>query len=207
MAFFSRFKSAGAPAPSNDSAGRLSTRESVKKPILLRAHTSGINDLACDIKCMPCMDTLPLIQQKTLALVQCTHSESQAKTRLDRIQRRRYCCLGRGDCQFSCALDLNSIVLIFVQPVKIKTERSATPRIIEAGLGEVLCVFYNPATKQFWTSHKAHNTIIMWSSSGSKDREIKCAFPPAYTIPLMDTAPTTPSPLPTISAGSNRHIL
>jgi hypothetical protein len=68
----------------------------------------------------------------------------------------------------------NSLIL-FVQPGKIKTERSGTPQIIESGLGEVLCVFYNPETKQFWTSHKTSSTIVLWSSSGDKDREIKCA--------------------------------
>jgi hypothetical protein len=76
---------------------------------------------------------------------------------------------------------------MFVQPVKIKAERTAAPHIIEAGLGEVLCVLYNPATKQFWTSHKANNTIVMWSSTGNKDREIRCLFP---TVPLF------PSPNP-----------
>jgi hypothetical protein len=64
MAFFSRFKSVGAPAPSNDAA---STRESVKKPILLRAHTSGINDLACDIKYVLCLSAILRIQQKATA--------------------------------------------------------------------------------------------------------------------------------------------
>jgi hypothetical protein len=62
-----------------------------------------------------------------------------------------------------------------MQPGKIKAERCATPQIIEPGLGEVLCVFYNPRTNQFWTSHKTNCIILLWSSNGIKEREIKCA--------------------------------
>jgi hypothetical protein len=51
MDFFSRIKSVRNPAIP-DAAIRMSSRESLKRPILLRAHTSGINDLACDIRCM-----------------------------------------------------------------------------------------------------------------------------------------------------------
>ena len=73
-----------------------------------------------------------------------------------------------------------------MQPGKIKAERCATPQIIEAGLGEVLCVFYNPQTKQFWTSHKTNHTIALWSSGGTQEREIKCTsciHPPSFNPP------------------------
>ncbi len=51
MSFLGRFKTAAAPAPSRESVVRVSNaRENAKKPILLRAHTSGINDLASDSK-------------------------------------------------------------------------------------------------------------------------------------------------------------
>lgn len=92
-------------------------------------------------------------------------------------------------------LCFRSILSFFVQPVKIKAERSATPRIIEAGLGEVICVFYNSASKQFWTSHKASNTIVMWSSTGNKDREMRCACAPLrnFLIGTLSTATHCPS--------------
>jgi hypothetical protein len=77
--------------------------------------------------------------------------------------------------QSRVSTDIHAIYSFFVQPGKIKTERSATPQIIEARLGEVLCVFFNPETKQFWTSHKLSHVIVLWSSSGDKDREIRFA--------------------------------
>jgi hypothetical protein len=53
MSFFSRFKTAAAPPPPGEAVVRASSaREIAKKPILLRAHTLGINDLASDSKCV-----------------------------------------------------------------------------------------------------------------------------------------------------------
>ncbi len=176
MTFFSRIKSAGTAAPSSDAVGRLSSRESVKKPILLRAHTSGINDLACDLKYIcPTFNFSFCSIIKLFSLLTSLNSNFQAKACLDCVQRRQHRCLGRG--ARKCRRFVHCIIFTFFQPVKIKSVRSATPRIIEAGLGEVLCILYNAASKQFWTSHKASNTIVMWSSTGSKDREIRCACP------------------------------
>jgi hypothetical protein len=64
MSFFSRFKSstaksAATPSPPGDAAGRtVSSRDNAKKPILLRAHTLGINDLAGDTKYVPSICSL-----------------------------------------------------------------------------------------------------------------------------------------------------
>lgn len=81
-----------------------------------------------------------------------------------------------------------------VQPDKIKAERSAVPQVtIEAKLGEVLCVFHNPQTKQFWTSHKASNVIVLWSSSGSKALEIKCGCFITFSPHQQLTPPRPPT--------------
>ena len=56
-------------------------------------------------------------------------------------------------------------------------------------------MFYNTETKQFWTSHKTSSTIVLWSSSGDKDREIKCAhlsLKPSLQSHCASTLSSTP---------------
>jgi hypothetical protein len=84
MSFFRRFKSSSAkssptPSPSGDAAGRtVSSRDNAKKPILLRAHTLGINDLAGDSKYLRSLNSAHLMTQPNFPF-------AQEKTHLDRF--------------------------------------------------------------------------------------------------------------------------